>query len=229
MIDRVGNGTGYDYSPVNEKKINNGAVSTGEKFQLDYGKEGAIYEPSREGLKKQQEEKKLSSQLQDLAQGEEAGVHLTLSGTDHNQEKETSEKEESSISVIIQRVTSIVNKAIEFLKALWSRIWNDAPEKEVSEDQAIDETLEINNEDTATLLETMEATEETESEKISKPLTQFEKAKAEAEAFLSSAEGKKVARNSDLLTYYDRHGVTVTVNPSDRQRILYGDKNQMGV
>ena len=150
MIDRVGNGTGYDYSPVNEKKINNGAVSTGEKFQLDYGKEGAIYEPSREGLKKQQEEKKLSSQLQDLAQGEEAGVRLTLSGTDHNQEKETSEKEESSISGIIQRVTSIVNKAIEFLKALWSRIWNDAPEKEVSEDQAIDETSEINNEDTAT-------------------------------------------------------------------------------
>ena len=70
---------------------------------------------------------------------------------------------------------------------------------------------------------------ETQVPKVEEPKTQFEKAKAEAEAFLSSAEGKKAARNSDLLTYYDKHGFVINVSPSDRQRILYGDKNQIEV
>ena len=71
--------------------------------------------------------------------------------------------------------------------------------------------------------------ENIDENKAIKPKTKFEQAKAEAEAFLASSEGKKVARNSDLLTYYDKHGIVVNMSPSDKQRILYGDKNQIEV
>ncbi len=43
---------------------------------------------------------------------------------------------------------------------------------------------------------------------------------------LLTDNGKKAAaRNSTLLTYYDRNGRMVEPNASDSQRILYGDRN----
>ncbi len=204
MVDRVGNNLGYGYPQVNEKKVNTNATGTGEKFQLDYGKEGAIYEPSSEALKKQQAEKGKTSRIDSPSKAEENGVRLTLSGVAMEPDR-MAEKEGNAESVgILERVTGIVNKVIDVIKGFISNIWNDEPK--VADEQ---------------LPEKIDASE--------KPKTQFEKAKAEAEAFLASAEGKKVARNSDLLTYYDKHGSVISVSPSDRQRILYGDKNQIEV
>ena len=34
-----------------------------------------------------------------------------------------------------------------------------------------------------------------------------------------------LAKNSTLLTYYDRNGKLIQINASDRERILHGDKN----
>lgn len=204
MVDRVGNNLGYGYPQVNEKKVNTNATGTGEKFQLDYGKEGAIYEPSSEALKKQQAEKGKTSRIDSPSKAEENGVRLTLSGVAMEPDR-MAEKEGNAESVgILEKVTSIVNKVIDVIKGFISSIWNDEP-------KVVDEQMP----------EKIDASE--------KPKTQFEKAKAEAEAFLASAEGKKVARNSDLLTYYDKHGSVISVSPSDRQRILYGDKNQIEV
>lgn len=43
---------------------------------------------------------------------------------------------------------------------------------------------------------------------------------------LLTDNGKKtIARNSTLLTYYDRNGRMIEPNASDRERILYGDRN----
>lgn len=204
MVDRVGNNLGYGYPQVNEKKVNTNTTGTGEKFQLDYGKEGAIYEPSSEALKKQQAEKGKTSRIDSPSKAEENGVRLTLSGVAMEPDR-MAEKEGNAESVgILEKVTSIVNKVIDVIKGFISSIWNDEP-------KVVDEQMP----------EKIDASE--------KPKTQFEKAKAEAEAFLASAEGKKVARNSDLLTYYDKYGSVISVSPSDRQRILYGDKNQIEV
>lgn len=204
MVDRVGNNLGYGYPQVNEKKVNTNATGTGEKFQLDYGKEGAIYEPSSEALKKQQAEKEKTTRIDSPSKAEENGVRLTLSGVAVESDR-MAEKEGNAESVgILEKVTDIVNKVIDVIKGFISSIWNDEP-KVV--DEQMPEKIDVSE----------------------KPKTQFEKAKAEAEAFLASAEGKKVARNSDLLTYYDKHGSVISVSPSDRQRILYGDKNQIEV
>lgn len=210
MVDRVGNGPGYGYPQINEKKVNTGATGTGEKFRLDYGKEGAIYEPGSDAVKKQQAEKKTTSQLTNAAKAEEEGVRLTLSGSAPNTLEQTKNADTAQSASIIDAVTTWVNKIIEGIKGLFSSIWNDETSEKVEETP-----------------EKVEETPETKSE--TKPKTQFEKAKAEAEAFLTSAEGKKIARNTDLLTYYDKHGTVISVSPSDRQRILYGDKNQIEV
>lgn len=200
MVDRIGNGPGYGYPQVNEKKVNTNAAGTGEKFRLDYGKEGAIYEPSSEALKKQQAENEATSKAQDAAKAEMDGVRLTLSGANAERSEAAKNEAHTAGSGILDAVTNIVNRVIDAIKGFFNSIWNEEPKATISE--------EI---------------------KVEKPKTQFEKAKAEAEAFLASAEGKKAARNSDLLTYYDKHGTVVSVSPSDRQRILYGDKNQIEV
>ena len=183
MVERIGNGPGYGYPQTNEKKVNTG---TEEKFKLDYGKEGAIYEPSSE-TKKATESKQ-----------EESGVKLTLS-SEYAEEKSSTSKAETQENGIFDVLTRIVGDVFDKVKQFFLSIWNEEPKAE------------------------------TQVPKVEEPKTQFEKAKAEAEAFLSSAEGKKAARNSDLLTYYDKHGSVINVSPSDKQRILYGDKNQIEV
>ena len=205
MVDRIGNGPGYGYPQVNEKKVNTNAAGTGEKFRLDYGKEGAIYEPSSEALKKQQAEKNVVSKTDNATKAEENGVRLSLS--DAAERSRVKENETSSGIGIFDTVTRAVNKALNAIKEFFAGIWNDEP-------ATGENTVQKN---------------ETEVTKTEKPKTRFEEAKAEAEAFLASTEGKKAARNSDLLTYYDKHGTVVSVSPSDRQRILYGDKNQIEV
>ena len=200
MVDRVGNGPGYGYPQINEKKVNTGVAGTGEKFQLDYGKEGAIYEPGSESLKRQETGKTGASNTTTSSRTAEDGVRLTLS-TDALDNQNTAKNENASSDSIFDKLTGIVNALIDRVKKFVSSIWYDEP-KEIAP---------------------------TESPQVEKPKTQFEKAKAEAEAFLASDEGKKAARNSDLLTYYDKRGTVVQVSPSDRQRILYGDKNQIEV
>ena len=203
MVDRVGNGPGYGYPQINEKKVNTGVAGTGEKFQLDYGKEGAIYEPSSESLKKQEKEKEATLKAKADSKATEDGVRLTLSSeaVENNNFENT---DNGSLGGILEKVTNAVNDVIGIIKQFVSRIWNDAPQEK-------------------------NATDVLSVPKTEKPKTEFEKAKAEAEAFLASEEGKKAARNSDLLTYYDKRGTVVQVSPSDRQRILYGDKNQIEV
>lgn len=195
MVDRIGNVPSYGYTQANEKKINTGTPGTGEKFQLDYGKEGAIYEPSSESQKRQ------AGEIKGDLKAEETGVKLTLS-VEKDETRPIEKQENASDKGIFDVLTSIVGDVFDKVKQFFLSIWND----EKKENEVVEAT-----------------------QKLEEPKTRFEKAKAEAEAFLSSQEGKKAARNSDLLTYYDKHGTVINVSPSDRQRILYGDKNQIEV
>ena len=218
MVDRVGNGPGYGYPQVNEKKVNTNAAGTGEKFRLDYGKEGAIYEPSSEALQKQQAEKETTAKAQDAAKTEMDGVRLTLSGANAERSEMVKNEANATGGGILGAVTNLVNKVIDVIKGFLNSIWNEEPKADSS----------IATDDIETSWDKRDVAI-SEAVKAEKPKTRFEEAKAEAEAFLASTEGKKAARNSDLLTYYDKHGTVVSVSPSDRQRILYGDKNQIEV
>lgn len=148
---------------------------------------------------------------------EEEGVKLTLSDNGYDkleasrkhtyesfyQRKETPIKNESiGENSLVKSIRGFVEKVLLAVKDIFQKIWNDS------------ETLP----------------EETNTEKAEeKQYSEFDKLKKDAEDFLNSAEGKKAAKNTDLLTYYDRRGTVISVNASDRQRILYGDKNQIEV
>ena len=51
--------------------------------------------------------------------------------------------------------------------------------------------------------------------------------KKEIEDFLSNHGEKQLARNTDLLTQYDKRGSLVGLNSSDKDLILHGNKNQI--
>ena len=48
---------------------------------------------------------------------------------------------------------------------------------------------------------------------------------AQVISILTDNGNRTVAKNSTLLTYYDKRGRITEPNASDRERILYGDKN----
>lgn len=48
----------------------------------------------------------------------------------------------------------------------------------------------------------------------------------EIQAFLTNYHGRRLAKNSDLLTYYDRTGKRVSVDPSHRRLILQGNRGE---
>lgn len=60
-------------------------------------------------------------------------------------------------------------------------------------------------------------------EKVEKASQDTRKAPVTAEELTKDI--KYVARNSDLVTYYDRSGKLVQPNASDKERILHGDRN----
>ncbi|MDE7313709.1 MAG: hypothetical protein K2N87_19140 [Eubacterium sp.] len=47
----------------------------------------------------------------------------------------------------------------------------------------------------------------------------------QVERFLTQNGTKRLAHNSDLLTYYDRRGKFVEMDETEKHRVLYGDKN----
>lgn len=48
---------------------------------------------------------------------------------------------------------------------------------------------------------------------------------AQVEQALTQNGEKRLAHNSDLLTYYDRKGKIVEIDETEKHRVLYGDKN----
>ena len=47
----------------------------------------------------------------------------------------------------------------------------------------------------------------------------------QVEQFLTQNGTKRLAHNSDLLTYYDRRGKFVEMDETEKHRVLFGDKN----
>ena len=51
----------------------------------------------------------------------------------------------------------------------------------------------------------------------------------EIEDFLSQHGERRLAKNSDLLTQYDKRGSLVGIDSSDKEKILHGTKNEIGL
>lgn len=237
MINRVSDNDYYDYKKLNMPTAAD-TNSSGEKFSLDYQKADD---------KKEEEENKEKISGEGLHQNSagnrsrtvmQSGVKLELSGT--GPEKEAVGQKDS-FSELFHTVRSWITTFIRSCKELLNRIWNDpVPEEDVlsAEEAPVEETdrlseeyLEINQpvSPETTARQAVEAPEEILSGRgnTDKEIQQYLRSGnlEQVISLLTDNGHKTMAKNSSLLTYYDRTGRLTSLSASDQERILHGDRN----
>ena len=234
MIYRVGDGNNpaYDYSSQLKPA---GNAESQEKFSLEHQKEQAS-SPKKE---EKGEDKKLHEKPG--VEIKRSGVKLELSGTG-KAEGESAEKAASQTTAsdskgsLWQTVLSVWQAVKDFIY----HVWNDESPEIISEDVTPEEAERYTEEYYALKGITPEAIQKQEPEAVSTEESDKEM-QAERDArirkhlrsgnldqviSLLTDDGKRsVAKNSTLLTYYDKSGQLRQINASDRERILHGDRN----
>lgn len=225
MVNRVDGNRYYEYT----KTQNLSVQDTGEKFSLDYKQEELAGEKSRKEKGASEQEKKKAA--------EQSGVKVEISG--YGKYAETNPKPALSAKstehtgqeqTIFSMIQDIFRTAIAAFKDFFDKIWND-PETE----ETLSETESFHSEaggDESTI-----QVQDTEPETAESFYQKEDRLNQEIQPYLRKGDlnqvinlltdnGKKTAaRNSTLLTYYDRNGKMVEPSASDSQRILYGDRN----
>lgn len=240
MIDKINNKGSYDFqggSSTNKRK--NPAVRA-------YENTPGFKEGSRGQSAVRKKEKETAKQA-------DHGVVLDLSssGTD-KKKKETGIFSAGKEPVLSGALRKLFAPVVHWLRAFWesdrpaketghpaaesSLPPEDVPlgdlpsleEPETEEEPEADENLQAagTNEtfqDTAALLETEDAAllkKAAEEALKSGNLSRIEQV-------VTKNGTKRLAHNSDLLTYYDRRGQFVEMDETEKHRVLYGDKNVM--
>lgn len=245
MIYRVGDGDNpaFDYSSQLKPARN---TESQEKFSLDRQKEQE-YTAKKEAKgedKKLHEKPGTQSKMRD-------GVKLELSGDRDAlgaQKKEGAAKAQTASGASF---FSVVQSLIAAVKDFFYRVWNDVPPESISEDVTPEEAERYTEEYYAIKgispdrTERKETDSESEAAQMAKqPAETMQSYAAEQAArdekirghlrsgnldqvisLLTDGGRRSVAKNSTLLTYYDRSGKFTQINASDRERILHGDRN----
>lgn len=244
MIYRVGDGDNpaYDYSSQLKPAKN---TESQEKFSLDRQKEQTA--PDRKAEKG--EDKKLHEKPGvDIKR---QGVRLELSGRNVDEpgpERETAQKAGEN-GAQSGSLFALFKNLLRSVKDFIYKIWNESPEETViSEDVTPEEAARYTEEyyrlkgiawePAGVAPETAENADVTdtaaqeadpkiqEAERDEKIRRQLRSGNLEQVISLLTDDGKRtVAKNSTLLTYYDKSGKLTQINASDRERILHGDRN----
>ncbi|MBD5459261.1 MAG: hypothetical protein HDR27_11900 [Lachnospiraceae bacterium] len=224
MVNRVDGNRYYEYT-----KMKNVSVSdTGEKFSLDHKQD----ELSNE---KEKRDKEVSEQEKQQA-AEKAGVKVELSGygravgTLDRQRTDPVKKgaDAGQIQSLLASVQEIFRTAIAAFKDFFDKIWNEPKTEESVQAEAVEQEREDSQaiQETAPPVETAEDFYQNEARLNQEIQPYLRKGDLNQVINLLTDNGKKTAaRNSTLLTYYDRNGRMVEPSASDSQRILYGDRN----
>lgn len=234
MIYRVGDNDhpSYDYSRQKPTQVS----GESEKFSLDHQER----EASSSRKKEKGEDKKLHEKTSGASLREQNGVKLELSKSGMKQNAQAEKKSESagsesvSVSVLWDSVRETFRKLAAFAKDLFDKIWNDPP-PEVSSVDVTPEEAERYTEEYYALkgVKSVGNDKLTDSVELSNPVnrdTEIQKylrsGNLEQVLSLLTDNGKRsIAKNSTLLTYYDKSGRLIPVNPSDSERILHGDRH----
>lgn len=222
MVNKVNGQKYYEYTNVSSQKRKSAESS---EFHMNLDREGVIYEKSEDKKEspKTVEEEKTVSEARKLQQD---GVKIEISRK--GQERAVQNRQRAAF---VEQIRNFAENAVSFFKTLWDKIWNDTP-KEMEFPEVLAEHIE-------------EAEEKKQEIEISHPLEErdrlawslytqeevraiFKRGNAkEIQDFLSEHGERVLAKNSDLLTQYDRSGSIVGMDRSDRERILHGDRNEI--
>lgn len=209
MIDKINSQKYYDYAKVNQQKRESAEASG---FNLNLGKEGVIYEQNEQKKTEKPKETALEQESAGVSAGKASGVKLEIS--DRGYQKSVREKQRGSL---VEEVKKCAQIAVEFLKTVWDRVWNDKPEVLEPEQVEQEEFPEILEDKIAESIYT-----QAEIRRIFQRGNQQEIAD-----FISNHGEKQLAKNTELLTQYDKTGSLVGISNSDKDLILHGDRNQM--
>lgn len=238
MIYRVGDNDypSYDYSRQKPTQVS----GESEKFSLDHQEKEALSSKKKE----KGEDKKLHEKTPGASLREKSGVKLDLSKSGIKQTSQT-EKESGlsgndsfSESVLWDSVRETFRKLVQYAKTLFDKIWNDPPPIVESVDVTPEEAERYTQEYYALKKEQSVGKDRlTDSVELSHSVNRD----AEIQKYLHSGNleqvlslltdnGKRsIAKNSTLLTYYDKSGRLTSVNPSDSERILHGDRHSQSL
>ena len=235
VVNRVNGNDYYDYSKL---KMPDAADKTanGEQFGLAYQR--AQEETEKKDNKEKAEEIDASGMdmqrtvLQD-------GVRLELSGSGKpDVRQESLQQAQSSGQGLFDTIKTWITTFVQSVRAFAYKIWNDqTPQEDVSvsdETAEAGETERLSEEYLALKkLEGLQNSEEEAGERLAREVKREDEIQkllrsGDMEQVLSlvTENGQKtIAKNSTLLTYYDRTGKITPLSASDQERILHGDRN----
>lgn len=217
MIDRIQDNNYYSQNTAYGKKVK----SNTETFSMDYSnREEVGQQENIFGEKNSVDAGKLLMEDKD----QDGGVRLELSS-------EKKERRTVEVTQEPERLSDLIPERLKNLfrdiKAAFVRFFSgNAASAQETEEQADDtgvknvpaesEQLSIKKEH---IFE-----EETETGQLSKSLTKAEEA---YRAYAKMQEEKTLAKNSDLLTTYNKRGSFVQMNADDKNRILHAHPHEI--
>lgn len=234
MVNKVDGNNYYIYTK--QKKID--VPDTGEKFNLGYNK--------NESSSDAKEKKEISEQEKQQA-AERSGVMLELSGRRQNAEAdgrrqaEASKEQNTSEQVpLLETIREYVMAAIAAVREFFHSIWNDSQPEDAASDILQDASREglqelseeISSDIPQEPVEFIDASDERsvsamDEERRNREIQQSLRDRdMEHVIRLLTDNGKRtIAKNSTLLTSYDRNGRVIEPNASDREKALHGNRN----
>ena len=218
MIYRVGDGDtpAYDYSSQLKPAKN---AESQEKFSLDRQKEQAVPEKKEE----KGEDKKLHEKPGvDIRK---QGVRLELSGKEESGEQtEKRDVRANGNTPMSGSLLTLFKDLFQSVKDFLYKLWNEPSEETVISEDVTPEEAERYTEEYYALKGIDPKVREAErDEKIRK---QLRSGNLEQVISLLTDDGRRtMAKNSTLLTYYDKSGKLTQLSASDKERILHGDRH----
>lgn len=218
MIYRVGDGDNpaYDYSSQLKPAKN---AESQEKFSLDRQKEQAVPEKKEE----KGEDKKLHEKPGvDIRK---QGVRLELSGKEESGEQTEKRDVRANGNIPMSgSLLTLFKDLFQSVKDFLYKLWNEPSEETVISEDVTPEEAERYTEEYYALKGIDPKVREAErDEKIRK---QLRSGNLEQVISLLTDDGRRtMAKNSTLLTYYDKSGKLTQLSASDKERILHGDRH----
>lgn len=209
MVGRIDNNYNNPYNNnFKTKNIDKDAPA----FLLNYDDNGVIWDRSTD--KKTNVKKQEDDNRQDIYEKSDV---VKDAAKEEPVQKSTPLQPGATVKGVLSQIFSGFKKLFEF-------IWYGEDKKKVANDVAVkedtnDKTPEIVAQDKETVVY------ESKNEPRILKLPAKEKSLTPNELRLREVTGKKVARNTSLLTYYNKYGRIVDVGGSESSRILYGEKN----
>lgn len=240
MVNKVNGNDYYDYTKL---KMPDAADKTGngEQFSLAYQRAQEETEEKDEKDKAETIDVSGVSMQRTVLQG----VRLELSGSgQENVKQDNAQQLQTASQGLFDTVRTWIASFVQSVKEFLYKVWNDQAPQEDSisrEDVSVqdgtaetDEPERLSEEYLA--LKNLEGLQNPENA-AREQLTREAKREEEIQKLLRSGDMDKVlslvtengqktmAKNSTLLTYYDRTGKITPLSASDQERILHGDRN----